>query len=601
MPHPRSNPTSALVALFSLASALSLSAQGPLLPPGAPAPSLKSLAQIEPRTDVTTLTGDGTCIHLISQPGSYYLPGNVSGLPGRVGIVIASSNVTLDLGGFSLTGVTGSTVGLEIRAPAAANVTVRRGSITGFDSDGLRFPAALANVFFEDLRISACGGSGIAATAGAALKATARGCRIHDVKAYGINFGGGGTVADCSVSQLANGSFAVGLFAFRIQNCSVDDVSSTSASAAGIYGENVLGCTVNNVVSSTGTAIGIGATTVTDCQVNAVRGGGSLPVFAINGTTVARCSVTQIGTFGGGLPTGIGGSVVSQCTVSSVGGAGSTGEVTGILAGVITQCLVTGLGQAALNQPVSGITATYGGIVSDCAVTYLFNGQGALRGINGKNVSRCRVTNLTQAGAAAGPSGYAAGIEAEAIVDCSVTALSGNHSTGARGLSGFRSASGCQVSAITDGVGFARGMLSLLPAVVDRCTVVGGRQGLLLSGDGSRVSHSNFSDIPNIAPGTGYGVAVYGNNTRIEHCNFTNVGDAGVWVLANSAVVDANSFATGTRAVLMDNAGKALITRNRLASDILTLVSGGGLVQTGPLISATGDLASTHPWANFRH
>src|SRR5882757_10456894 len=52
-------------------------AQGSLTPPGAPAPTMKSLDQLEPRTDVLKLSGDGANSYIISQPGSYYLTTNV--------------------------------------------------------------------------------------------------------------------------------------------------------------------------------------------------------------------------------------------------------------------------------------------------------------------------------------------------------------------------------------------------------------------------------------------------------------------------------------------------------------------------------------------
>src|ERR1051325_5982475 len=74
-------------------------AQGNLAPPGAPAPTMKSLAQIEPRTPISSLPFS------ITQPGSYYLSGN---LTGTTGITIAASGVTLDLNGFELVGGAGS-------------------------------------------------------------------------------------------------------------------------------------------------------------------------------------------------------------------------------------------------------------------------------------------------------------------------------------------------------------------------------------------------------------------------------------------------------------------------------------------------------------
>ena len=85
----------ALIALLSIGAI----AQGPLTPPGAPAPTMKTLDQIEPRIAIQTLP------FTINGPGSYYLARN---LTGAEGITIAVSNVTLDLNGYVLSGAAGN-------------------------------------------------------------------------------------------------------------------------------------------------------------------------------------------------------------------------------------------------------------------------------------------------------------------------------------------------------------------------------------------------------------------------------------------------------------------------------------------------------------
>src|SRR5262245_49232138 len=79
----------------------SLLAQGNLVPPGAPAPTMKSLEQVEPRTPISSLP------FTISSSGSYYVTRNLAGAIGLHGITVDSSGVTLDLGGFELTGGSG--------------------------------------------------------------------------------------------------------------------------------------------------------------------------------------------------------------------------------------------------------------------------------------------------------------------------------------------------------------------------------------------------------------------------------------------------------------------------------------------------------------
>src|SRR5678809_1013800 len=84
--------------------------QGSLTPPGAPAPTMKTLDQLQPRIPVnaTTTPGDATSVFKITQPGSYYLTGNIAGVAGKHGIYVTTGNVTLDLMGFDLVGVAGS-------------------------------------------------------------------------------------------------------------------------------------------------------------------------------------------------------------------------------------------------------------------------------------------------------------------------------------------------------------------------------------------------------------------------------------------------------------------------------------------------------------
>jgi hypothetical protein len=79
-----------LTILSAAAVAAEVLAQGPLTPPGAPAPVMKTLEPIEPRIPVSSLP------FTISQPGGYYLAGNLqyTAATGDA-ITIASNDVTL--------------------------------------------------------------------------------------------------------------------------------------------------------------------------------------------------------------------------------------------------------------------------------------------------------------------------------------------------------------------------------------------------------------------------------------------------------------------------------------------------------------------------
>src|SRR5687767_7720762 len=87
---------SALLLLVFI-SASRVLGQGNLTPPGAPAPTMKTLDQIEPRIPI------GSVPFTINAPGSYYLTGNLNTATTNA-IIIRASDVTLDLRGFTLSG-----------------------------------------------------------------------------------------------------------------------------------------------------------------------------------------------------------------------------------------------------------------------------------------------------------------------------------------------------------------------------------------------------------------------------------------------------------------------------------------------------------------
>src|SRR4051794_29216902 len=102
----------AFAILFALTTMIAFrqraSAQGSLTPPGAPAASMLSLDQIGAKTDAldtklgaleaksekrtpidaTNTAGNQTSSFVISQPGSYFLTGNLTGEAGKTGILL---------------------------------------------------------------------------------------------------------------------------------------------------------------------------------------------------------------------------------------------------------------------------------------------------------------------------------------------------------------------------------------------------------------------------------------------------------------------------------------------------------------------------------
>ena len=98
-----------------------VSAQGVLNPPGPPAPTMKALDQLEPRTPITSVP------FTIATPGSYYLTANLqfTAATGNA-ITITVGNVTVDLMGFTLSSTSAvSGDGIHVNS-GLRNVTAKK-------------------------------------------------------------------------------------------------------------------------------------------------------------------------------------------------------------------------------------------------------------------------------------------------------------------------------------------------------------------------------------------------------------------------------------------------------------------------------------------
>src|SRR6476620_4843239 len=157
-------PLALIVLVSSFLLPTSSFSQGSLTPPGPPAPTFKTLQQVEPRTDLQATpappgvdTTSTTYHFIITQPGSYYLSANL-GVTKPSGIRINAVGVTLDLNGFEISRASGSGGDGIVISPTSSRAAVRNGSIRGFsngiaDDGGSGFLSS-RGCAFRDLRVS---------------------------------------------------------------------------------------------------------------------------------------------------------------------------------------------------------------------------------------------------------------------------------------------------------------------------------------------------------------------------------------------------------------------------------------------------------------
>lgn len=97
----------------------------------------------------------------ITAPGAYYVTKELTGVAGSHGIVVAASDVRLNLNGFTLRGVPGSLDGVHLAAgPARTAVAVTNGSLTGWGQDGIDL-ASCRDVALQGIVVRSSGGHGI--------------------------------------------------------------------------------------------------------------------------------------------------------------------------------------------------------------------------------------------------------------------------------------------------------------------------------------------------------------------------------------------------------------------------------------------------------
>jgi parallel beta-helix repeat protein len=275
--------------------------QGSLTPPGAPAPTMKSLDQIASTgiaINATNTPGDTNYEAVIFAAGGYYLTGNLD-VAKVSGIHVMVAGVTIDLNGFQIDRASGSG-GDGIRIDATAHrCTVKNGSITGF-AYGIRSDSTATGGAFVGLAVSGCSSTGLLAGHGWRIE----GCQAHD-SGDGIVAVSRSAVANCSA--LNNGGAGI----------SVGDSSTVANSAGngnftGISGG--LGCTLTNCTAQGNAGSGIAAGSQCTFMNCSAAGNANFGIFASFNCALVNCTASA-NTSGASYSAGI--SVGDNCSLNN--------------------------------------------------------------------------------------------------------------------------------------------------------------------------------------------------------------------------------------------------------------------------------------------
>lgn len=223
-------------------------AQGSLTPPGAPAPTMKSLGQIEPRTPISAAP------FTITSPGSYYLTTNLTVSSGNA-INISNNSVMLDLNGFVITSTSPSPNGTAINIGSnVRNVTI----VNGFIESGVTNNGA-----------SSYSGSGFVNGINGSLVYNVRvnGISVSGVLTRCIFLGSGGAGANNAVAEscIARTCGGNGIYASIVRGCTATDCSATA-----INGDLV----TDSFGESTAAGTGVSGLVVQNCYGSSVSGVG---------------------------------------------------------------------------------------------------------------------------------------------------------------------------------------------------------------------------------------------------------------------------------------------------------------------------------------
>lgn len=192
--------------------------------------------------------------YTITAPGKYYVYNKTTYTPAGASttpaITINASNVILDLQGFVLsqaTGTVNSIDGIQITS-GQTDVTIRNGTISGFQAHGIEALGNHNRLLFKDLTVTGCAFTGIGITAGTSNNVSIKNCLINN----------------CLTSASVAAAVAAGVLLNSINNVTIDNLKisntgllATANSASGLRLNSVnSGYITNSIVENSRVGFG---------------------------------------------------------------------------------------------------------------------------------------------------------------------------------------------------------------------------------------------------------------------------------------------------------------------------------------------------------
>lgn len=271
-----------IASLTILASAAMIASRvvaGPLDPPvGAVSPTYKTLSEVEPRIAInsTNTPGGANETYLISQPGSYYLTGNITMTSGKHAIAVSSADVSIDLNGYTITGVSGASYGV-VGYSGVGRIMVRNGS---FRSGPYLSISIGADSLVENVMVNQV--STLVDAIKVGDRSVVRNCRVSTagVAVYVGN--------QCVVEGLTATGVDSGVNALDKVDVVVRDCSMTSASyGIGLRGQNRLSVARCQFQGFSYGVVASDYAVVEDCRVT----GGAIGLLVGKNSTLRRVQV----------------------------------------------------------------------------------------------------------------------------------------------------------------------------------------------------------------------------------------------------------------------------------------------------------------------